>query len=152
MAQKTQKTEKRRLARVKDAYEYTLTIPDRFYPFRKQVSGTWVRGRRAYDEAVAEYRKKLDATTGIGYRLGAYRQVFHLAGSLLAIIISTLISRELFGSDIALFTLLAFLVLFITYQEFRLHPREYHQHWQKGIADWFVWLTPVGVYLFEIFK
>ncbi len=136
------------LIRISNGYKYTLTIPDRFYPFRSEIEGQWVRGIRSYNQAVLNYQKRVNAATGIGMRLGTYRQLFHLVGSIIAIVVATLLSRRVFGSDIALYTLLAAVVIFISYQEFSLHPREYSQHWQKGIADWVVWFSPIFVYIF----
>ncbi len=143
---------KKIVTRIINSYNYSLTIPDRFYPFKSEIEGQWVRGIRSYNKAVENYQKKVNAATGIGLGLGTYRQIFHFIGSLIAITASTLISRDLFGSDIALYTLLAFVVLFISYQEFSLHPREYNQHWQKGIADWVVWFSPIGFYLFYFIR
>jgi hypothetical protein len=136
--------------RLTSAYHYLITVPDRCYPFRTEIEGQWVRGWRSYDQAVAQYRKRTNSTTGFGYRIDAYRQLFHLLGSFLIIIGATFISRNLFGSDTALFILLGLAFAFITYQEFSLQPRTYNQHWQKGLADWAVWLVPMGYYVFVL--
>ena len=132
------------------AYHYLVTVPDRCYPFRNEIEGQWVRGMRSYDQAVAQYRKKMNTATGFGFRIDAYRQVFHLLGSLFIIGAATFLSRHFFGSDTALFILLGLAFAFITYQEFLLQPRTYNQHWQKGLADWSVWLVPMGYYVFVL--
>jgi hypothetical protein len=135
------------LQRIVLCYNFSLTIPERLYPFKAIIEGKKVRGRRSYDEAVAAYRAKFQ-TSGYGYMLIAYRQVFHVAGSILAITVATYMAHDLFGSDNALIFLLGFVVAFITYQEFGLQPRTHSQRWQKGIIDWAFWFTPILLYFF----
>ncbi len=130
-------------------YDYVLTIPDRAYPFRSEIEGQWVRGRKSYDYAIAAYRLRTNKL-GYGYKIVAYRQVFHFVGSIIAIVLATFLSKHLFGSETSLFLLLSFVVIFITYQEFSLQPRTHSQRWQKGITDWLVWLGPIAYYIYLI--
>lgn len=125
-------------------YFFFMTLPDRLYPFRMEVEGQWVRGRRAYDEAVAFQVENLHK---LGYKLTLYREVFHFVGSVLFIAIATFISRVFLGGDSALYTLFAAAVIALAYQEFYVHPKIYDQHPQKGVLDWMVWVAPMAAYL-----
>ncbi len=128
-------------------YFFFITLPDRLYPFRMQVEGQWVRGRRAYNEAVLEQVENLHR---LGYKLTLYREVFHFFGSVLFITLAALISHVFLGGDSALYVLLAAAVIALAYQEFYVHPKIYDQHPQKGILDWSVWVAPMALYLFLI--
>jgi len=132
---------------LKDFYFFIITIPDRLYPFRMEVEGQWVRGRRAYDEAVAEQVENLHR---LGYKLTLYREAFHFLGSLIFIALATFISRTFLGGDGALYTLFGAAVLALAYQEFYVHPKIYNQHPQKGILDCLAWVVPMIAYLFVI--
>lgn len=129
------------------AYVFVVTLPDRLYPFSCLIDGKRVRGRLSYEAARA--RAQLIRGPGAyGYRILAYRQVFHVLGSILFIGIATFVSHRLFGSETALFVLFAAAVLVISIQEFYLHPRFYEQHFAKGMSDWLAWVMPIGMYLF----
>jgi hypothetical protein len=128
-------------------YSFFITLPNRLYPFSCEIAGKRVRFRRAYDEALLEVRSRRgDGHYGAG--LFAYREVFHVTGALLFILFATLVSKELFGSDIALYVLFALAALAIAFQEFYLQPRTLGQLRTKGIVDWLSWVVPFGVYLF----
>ncbi len=106
-----------------------------------------MRGRRSYERAVARALK----TYGMGrlsYTLLLYRQLFHFFGSILFIFLATVIAEKFLGSDTALYVLFFAAILALTFQEFYLHPRQYGQHLQKGIADWLAWVTPMALYIF----
>lgn len=132
-------------------YHSLVILPDRLYPFRNEVQGQWVRGIRSYNAALARYQR-LYGAGHYGYRLGAYRQFFHLAGSVLYLAIAAYLSRSLLDSTRALYAFLAAAVLLISFQEFYLHPRMYQQLWRKGFLDWFVWCVPIGIYLFSLVR
>ncbi len=106
-----------------------------------------MRGQTAYAKRLAFYRSRL-GPGHIGYKLFLYRQVFHLIGSILFIISATLISKSLFGNQVALYILLTTAICAISYQEFYLHPRLYKQFWTKGLGDWLSWVIPMGLYIF----
>jgi len=127
-------------------YSFWITLPNRFYPFSCLIDGRRVRGRLAYEQALA----RIQALRGPGsysYALIAYRQVFHVVGAVLFITMSAFISHRLFGGEVALYVLLAAAVLVITFQEFYLHPRMYEQHLPKSVSDWLAWVLPIGMYL-----
>ena len=129
-----------------NAYSYCVTIPDRLYPFRSQIEGQRVRGQRSYQVSVEKAHSQYGLGK-LGYKLTFYREVFHFLGSLLFIVFSTLVAKDLFGSDIALYVLLGAAVLALSYQEFYLHPKAYGQHPRKGMTDWLVWVAPMVAYL-----
>lgn len=129
-------------------YQALVMLPDRLYPFRTQVNGQWVRGIRSYNATFARYERKY-GMGHYGYGLEAYRQLFHLVGSILFLVTAAYISETfLGGSTRALYTFLAIAIAFISFQEFYLHRRLYQQLWQKGLVDWLAWCVPIGIYLF----
>lgn len=136
-------------AYLKNAYFYVVTLPERLYPFKANIGGEWVRGRRAYEKALRAALRR-HGIGKIGYKLLLYREVFHFVGSIVFIISATLISNELFGSDKALYVLMGAAVLALGFQEFYVHPRTYGQRPQKGVLDWLSWVIPMVVYAFLI--
>ena len=128
-------------------YPFLVTLPDRFYPFRTKVEGEWVRGKRSYDVALARVRRRL-GPGHFGYKVLAYRQACHLVGAIILIVISTVLAKEVLGSEAALYVVLALAILAISFQEFYLHPKYYGQLWRKSVADWAVWVTPIALFLF----
>ncbi|MBP6860116.1 MAG: hypothetical protein KBC38_00945 [Candidatus Pacebacteria bacterium] len=128
-------------------YQFFITLPDRFYPFRTEVEGRWVRGLRAYEKAVARHERKY-GHGHIGYGLNCYRSCFHVLGSIVLIVIATFVAKNYFGSDAALYILLALVVVGMAFQEFYLHPKRYRQLRKKGVLDWLSWTVPIGVYLY----
>lgn len=133
---------------LKNTYGFCLTIPDRFYPFASEVGGQMVRGRRSYEAAVRRAVKRYGLGS-LGLKLALYREVFHLIGSILFITFATLVSKDLFGSDVALYVLLGAAILALGFQEFYVHPKHYGQHVRKGVADWLVWVVPMLIYIFR---
>ncbi len=83
-----------------------------------------------------------------GYKLGAYRQLFHLAGSILFLVSAAYLSESLLGGVNAMYALLAVAVVLVSFQEFYLHRRMYEQLWKKGVVDWLAWCVPLGIYFF----
>lgn len=140
------KKSKRSLSRHTGIYPYLVSLPDRLYPFATEIEGHMVRGKRSYDLALRRARRRL-GPGHFGYKVLAYRQACHLAGALLLIVVSTLLAKEWFGSEIALYALLALAVLLVTFQEFYLHPKYYGQLWKKSVADWMVWVTPIATFV-----
>ncbi len=131
-------------------YHWLVMIPDRLYPFKTDVEGQWVRGLRSYNATLARYERKY-GMGHYGFKLDAYRQVFHLAGSVLYLVVAAYLSQTLFGSSYAIYAFLIAAVLLISFQEFYLHRRMYQQLWRKGIVDWLAWCTPMGIYFFTHF-
>jgi len=127
-------------------YIFFVTLPDRLYPFRSEIEGQWVRGRRSYEAAVNRALEQYGLGR-LGYKLTFYREVFHFIGSIMFIFFAALLSQSLFGSGVALYTLLVAAVLALSYQEFYLHPRTYGQHVRKGVTDWLVWVVPMIAYV-----
>ncbi|NNM83941.1 hypothetical protein HKL94_01865 [Candidatus Parcubacteria bacterium] len=126
-------------------YHFLVTLPDRLYPFKTEVQGQWVRGIRSYNTTFARYQRKY-GSGHYGFKLNAYRQLFHLAGSILFLIFAAYLSQFFFGGSDALPAFLFIAVLFISFQEFYLHRRMYQQLWRKGVIDWLTWCVPMGVY------
>ena len=128
-------------------YSFFLTLPNCLYPFSCVVEGKRVRFRKAYEEILREVRERL-GDGHYGARLFAYREVFHIVGAFLFILYSALISKELFGSDVALYVLLAAALIAITVQEFYVQPRTLGQLRTKSVMDWLSWAVPFGIFLF----
>lgn len=128
-------------------YQILVTLPDRLYPFKNQLHGRWVRGMRSYDVAVARAYRRY-GHGHYGYKLEAYRQLFHLAGSIGFLIFAAHLSRTLFVSTTALYALLGAAVALVSFQEFYIHRKFYKQLWNKGVMDWLSWVVPMGLYSF----
>ncbi len=131
-------------------YHALVVLPDHVYPFKTQVEGQWVRGVRSYNATLARYQRMYGAGH-YGFKLDAYRQIFHLAGSILFLASAAYLSQRLFGSTVALYAFLFAAVAFISFQEFYLQRRTYKQLWLKGVVDWLAWCTPMGIYFFTHF-
>ena len=128
-------------------YHALVVLPDRLYPFKTEVQGRWVRGVRSYDAVLAQYQQKYGIGR-YGYKLGVYRQLFHLAGSILFLISAAYLSQSLLERSDAIYAFLAAAVLLISFQEFYLPRRMYQQLWKKIVVDWLAWCIPFGVYFF----
>ncbi len=128
-------------------YKALVMLPDRLYPFKTKVQGQWVRGVRSYNATFARYERMYGAGH-YGFKLDAYRQLFHLFGAILFLTIAAYFSESFFGGSHAMYVFLAIAVLFISFQEFYLHRRMYQQLWKKGIVDWLTWCVPLGIYFF----
>ena len=128
-------------------YHALVMLPDRLYPFKTEVQGQWVRGVRSYNATLARY-ERIHGMGHYGYKLGAYRQLFHLAGSILFLVSAAYLSESLLGGVNAMYALLAVAVVLVSFQEFYLHRRMYEQLWKKGVVDWLAWCVPLGIYFF----
>lgn len=128
-------------------YLYLVTIPDRLYPFKCQIEGQWVRGRRSYEQAVNQALQTYGLHR-LGFKLMVYRQAFHFLGSVLFIVAATVVSQELIGSERALYVLLCAAIIALAFQEFYVHPRLYGQRARKGVIDLLAWVTPMALYFF----
>ena len=131
-------------------YHALVVLPDRLFPFKTEVEGQWVRGIRSYNATLARYQRMYGAGR-YGFKLDTYRQIFHLAGSILFLIIAAYLSKSFFASATALYAFLIAAILLITFQEFYLHRRMYQQLWRKGVVDWLAWCAPIGVYFWLYF-
>lgn len=130
-----------------DVYLYIVTIPDRLYPFKCEIEGQWVRGKRSYEQAVNEALETYGLHR-LGFKLMFYRQTFHFLGSVLFIVAATLVSQELIGSERALYVLLFAAIIALAFQEFYVHPRLYGQKVKKGVIDLAAWVVPIALYFF----
>ncbi|MDB4992000.1 MAG: hypothetical protein JWL75_245 [Parcubacteria group bacterium] len=128
-------------------YSFVVTIPDRIFPFASLVNGKKVRWRRSYEKRLADIQKQFGAGR-YGMKLGVYREVCHLLGAAIFILLATVLSKILLGNETAVPALFVFAMIVITYQEFILQPRTNNQHLGKGIADWISWMVPIGMYAF----
>jgi hypothetical protein len=134
------------IAALKKFYLFIHTIPDRMYPFACDIEGKFVRGSESYKRALEDSFKKY-GPNNFGYKLTIYRSTFHLLGSVASIIGATFISQRLFGSEIALYFLMAVMIVGICIQEFYWQPRQLGQLRYKGVVDSLTWITPVLIYL-----
>ena len=135
--------------RLRTLYLFIHTIPDRLYPFACDIEGTFVRGRESYKRALEESFKKY-GPNHFGFKLTFYRSTFHLLGSIVSIICATFISQKLFGSEVALYFLMAVMIVGIFIQEFYWQPKQMGQLRYKGVVDWLTWATPVLIYFLFI--
>jgi hypothetical protein len=122
------------------------SIPDRLFPFATEIEGKLVRGQRAYQKALEDAFLKYGPNR-FGIKLMMYRTSFHLMGSIVFVIMSTFISEKFFGSETALYVLLAAAVLALTFQEFYSQPKRLGQLRYKGITDWLSWVVPMMILL-----
>lgn len=132
-------------------YHSLVILPDRLFPFKTEVQGHWVRGIRSYNARLEQYQREF-GQGHYGYRLGAYRQVFHFVGSILFLIVAAYLSQTFFQKAEAIYAFLAAAVLLISFQEFYLHRRLYQQLWKKGVVDWLAWCVPLGIYFLTHFR
>lgn len=128
-------------------YQFTLTIPDRIYPFAEDIEGQRVRFRAAYNRALARIQEERGYGS-YGAWLITYRGVCHVMGAVLFIGFSTLVSKQLFGSDVALYVLLVLASFALAAQEFLLQPRTHGQMKMHSIVDLMSWVVPFGIYTF----
>jgi hypothetical protein len=127
-------------------HHWLETIPDKLYPFKREIEGKWVRGKRAYTHALEEGFSILGPGK-LRYRIVFYRGVWHIVGSIICMVVITYIAHEAFGSETALFALLGTAILALCLQEFILHPKRYGQTTRKGIFDIVTWVAPMLAYV-----
>ena len=139
--------QKKQTAKRTGLYHTLVVLPDRLYPFKTEVAGRWVRGVRSYNATFARYQQKY-GIGHYGYKLGVYRQLFHLAGSILFLIGAAYLSQSFLGKSNAMYAFLVAAILLISFQEFYLHRRMYQQLWKKSVIDWLAWCVPIGIYFF----
>ena len=128
-------------------YEFLVTIPDRIYPFAEEIEGQRVRFRRAYDQALARIQEQRGYGT-YGAWLISYRSACHIVGAILFIGVSTFLSKQLFGSDVALYVLLVLASFALIAQEFYVQPRTHGQMKMHSVVDLMSWVVPFGIYVF----
>lgn len=125
-------------------YYFFFRLPDRLYPFKAEIEGEWVRGRRAYEAALAAAFTKYGHAR-YGVPLAAYRSIFHALGSVAIIATAILLSRDFSDSQRVVTIVLASMIVLIGYQEFYAHRAL--QSRRKALVDWLVWSVPMGLYL-----
>lgn len=133
---------------MKKIYEYFITLPERLYPFTEvNEDKEALTGQNAYAFVVRTNRRLYDEVyTFKAPKIFVYREFFHLFGSLIAISITNfLITRFSILNGVVF---LAFVVYFISLQEFYIHPKYYKQTMLKSAIDWTVWIVPIVVYIF----
>jgi len=133
-------------------YNFCVRIPDNLYPFSEVIEGKKVRWKAAYDQALARMNEAQGGFGHYGARLIAYRSFFHILGSLLFILFATLVSEDLFGSQIALYALFGMAAFALLYQEFFLQPRTFGQLRIHSIVDVLSWIVPFGIYLYLMLR
>lgn len=127
-------------------YLFVKTTPDRLYPFKCEIEGKFVRGLDSYTYVLNQAFTKY-GPNHLGYKLMVYRSCFHLFGAVVFIILSAVISERFFGSDTALYILMAVAIVALFAQEFYYHPKFYGQIRSKGITDWLTWVVPMMFYI-----
>ena len=127
-------------------YDFVVSVPDRIYPFSEEIEGQKVRFRRAYNAALARIQEKRGYGS-YGAWLITYRSACHVIGAILFISFSTIVSQQLFGSDIALYVLLVLASVAIAAQEFVFHPRTYGQMRLHSTIDLMSWTVPFALYV-----
>lgn len=133
--------------RGKDFYFWIMHIPEFLYPFTVRVGKKRLRGKKAYDHLYTRGRCAYENRYSPQcFFLILYREIFHFVGAFLLIGISV-ISVIVIPQVVAIL-FLGLVILFITFQEFYLHPKLYNKVYAKSILDWFVWVIPIGLYLF----
>lgn len=132
-------------------YHALVILPDRLFPFKTEVAGQWVRGIRSYNARLARVQR-MYGPGRYGFKLDAYRQVFHFVGSILFLVAAAYLSQAYFGGAEAMYVFLAAAILLISFQEFYLHRRMYQQLWKKGMIDWLAWCAPLVAYFFTHFR
>ena len=127
-------------------HHWVETLPDKLYPFAKEIEGQWVRGFRAYHKALEE-GIEIHGPGKHTYHMVIYRGTWHLLGSILLMVSLTVIAQRLFGTDTALYVLMALAITALLLQEFVLHPKRYGQTTRKGIFDIVTWVAPMVAYV-----
>lgn len=130
----------------KKIYFYIESLPDHVYPFASEVEGRLVRGQQSYKKAVMQ-ALDMYGPDRLGYKLTVYRGIFHFTGSVIFILCAAVISRNLFGSEVALYVLVGAATLALFFQEFYSHPKRFKQSRKKGVADWLTWVIPMMLYI-----
>jgi hypothetical protein len=127
-------------------HHWVETIPDKLYPFKYEIEGKWVRGKRAYHQAL-ENGFEIHGPGQTSYTLMIYRGTWHLLGSILLMGSLTIIANRFLGSGVALYILMATAIAALCLQEFVLHPKRYGQTTGKGVFDIITWVAPMAAYV-----
>ena len=133
---------------MKKIYEYFTTLPERLYPFTEVDEDKEIlTGQNAYAFVVRTTRRLYhEAYTTQAPKILIYRELFNLLGSLIAISITNFLITRFSILNGVIF--LAFVVYFISLQEFHIHPKYYKEIMLKSIIDWAVWMVPILIYIF----
>jgi hypothetical protein len=91
--------------------------------------------------------RKVDGVFIFPHKL--FREVFHVIGALILILISYLLYIYM-NTNIPIIIFIVF-GIWITYQEFYLHPKKYNQELSISILDWSSWMIPFIVYLIFLY-
>lgn len=130
---------------IKQIYNFILTIPDRLYLIPSEING-----KKEYFLASYNHTKKIcQEFAGSGYcrEILIWRELFHFLGAIFFIFLSIGLEK-IFKTSFAGLIVLGMVVVWITFQEFYLHPTFYSQSFSKGIIDFLVWVVPIALYLF----
>ncbi len=79
-----------------------------------------------------------------------WREVCHFVISCALMAVSYVLF--LYISVYAPIIVFALLGVWMTYQEFYLHPKKYDQKLQGGLLDWSVWMIPFIIYILILYK
>jgi hypothetical protein len=131
---------------LKKIHDYLITFPERLYPFSEELEGQKITGEKAYKLLALKNKNKYgDAYSLSSPKLLLWRQVFHVAGSIVLILISDYLFRNVSFFNGLLF--LGFFIFVIFIQEFYLHPYYYEQKMKKSVIDFLAWILPIIIYI-----
>ncbi len=130
------------LLHIRQLHRWLESVPDRLYPFARQIEGKWVRGRQAYQQAVQEAFTKYGPNQ-YGFTLVLYRSLFHMIGGILFVAAATVAAEYWFDTTTALYVFVATGATALFIQEFYVHPKRYGQVRLKSYADWLTWVIPM---------
>jgi len=136
--------------KLKRFYHFLETLPERLYPFASEIEGRWERGINSYKSTLEKAKEKYGEGKH-GYRIIMYRSTWHVFGSIIFLILATIISERLFGHEIALYIMVGIAIVLIFLQEFFSHTKRYDQLPYKSFLDWFTWAIPMLFYVFFIY-
>lgn len=131
---------------LKKIHDYLITFPERLYPFSEELEGQKITGEKAYKILALKNKNKYgDAYSLSSPKLLLWREVFHVAGSIVLILISDYLFRNVSFFNGLLF--LGFFIFVIFIQEFYLHPHYYEQKMTKSVIDFLAWILPIIIYI-----
>lgn len=126
-------------------YNWLIRLPGYFYPFTAIINGKRKRGMASYLHAL-RYVKETETKIIYPAKVLVHRELSHLLGALVAIPTASFLG-VVFNTPLVTYSFLFLLILFITVQEFYIHPKHYQQIWWKSCIDWSMWVGPIVVFL-----
>lgn len=129
-------------------YDWLIRLPGYFYPFATVVNGKRRRGMASYQCAL-ELIKETETKIIYPAKVLIHREMSHLLGSLIAIPTGSFLG-VLLNTPVVTYIFFILLIIFITIQEFYIHPKYYRQIWWKSCIDWSMWVGPIILFLLAV--